>query len=445
MRLTIIWSGLLGMLTLAAAGRANAAGTYWDVSYEPSPEPAELQLGVSYTLWLPDQVKKVRALIVHQHGCGVGACQGGATAAYDLHWQALAKKWDCGLLGPSYRQAKEQSCRLWCDPRAGSQKAFLKALDDLAKKSNHPELARAPWCLWGHSGGGFWASLMQTLYPQRIVAVWCRSGTAFAYWQRGEIPTPDLPEAVYGIPVVCNPGVKENDHERFRAAWDGAWAMFEAYRAKKALIAFAPDPRTSHECGDSRYLAIPFFDACLGLRLPDKQKTGAPLRPIDLRAGWLAVPLSSKAEPADCFQGKVEQSVWLPNRQVAEAWSEYVRIGYVTDRSPPPAPRCVRVAADAAGCVAITWETEADLESGLTAFEIERDGQPLLRVPEKPIARFGRPLFQPMSYHDTPEKPLPDMRCVDPAPQPGKKHTYRVIAVNSSDLRSAPSTPATLP
>ena len=63
-----------------------------------------------------DSAKTVRGIIIHQHGCGEGACKSGETAAYDLHWQALAAKWDCALLGPSYRQAQEQSCRLWCDP-----------------------------------------------------------------------------------------------------------------------------------------------------------------------------------------------------------------------------------------------------------------------------------------------------------------------------------------
>jgi hypothetical protein len=45
---------------------------------------------VTYTLWIADGVAKLRGIIVHQHGCGSGACKGGATAAYDPHWQALA-------------------------------------------------------------------------------------------------------------------------------------------------------------------------------------------------------------------------------------------------------------------------------------------------------------------------------------------------------------------
>ncbi len=112
------------------------------------------------------------------------ASKEGATAAYDLHWQALAKKWDCALLGPSYHVLNEKTditpggSELWFDPRRGSEKAFLKALDDLAAKSEHPEMKTIPWVLWGHSGGGFWSDVMTTLHPDRVVAVWMRSGTA---------------------------------------------------------------------------------------------------------------------------------------------------------------------------------------------------------------------------------------------------------------------------
>jgi poly(3-hydroxybutyrate) depolymerase len=257
MRITIQFS-ISAMLVLGLAASTPAAGRYLEAAYPASSESGGLKMGVTYTLWIPDGIKKIRGIIVHQHGCGVGACKGGATAAYDLHWQALAKKWDCALLGPSYHQEEKQDCRLWCDPRNGSRATFLKALRDFAKQAKHPEIATVPWCLWGHSGGGFWASLMQTSDPERIVAIWFRSGTAFATWEKGGIARPTIPAAAYSIPIMLNPGGKEKGDKRFNGAWTGSLAMFTAYRAKGAPAGFAPDPRTSHECGDSRYLAIPF-------------------------------------------------------------------------------------------------------------------------------------------------------------------------------------------
>ncbi len=426
-------------LFLVAITSAPAAGQYHEISYPPSTQAGELQLGVTYTLWIPDGVTRLRGIIVHQHGCGSGACKGGETAAYDLHWQALAKKWDCALLGPSYHQDDKQNCRLWCDPRNGSARTFLKALGELAGKSKHPELDSVPWCLWGHSGGGFWASLMQTAYPDRIVAIWFRSGTAYATWEKGDIARPEIPPAAYAIPMMCNPGAKEKGDKRFDGAWTGSLAMFKAYRAKGAPVGFAPDPRTSHECGDSRYLAIPFFDACLALRLPDKDSKDQKLKPVDLKAGWLAPLLGEKAEAAAKYTGKVDEAVWLPSEAVAKAWEEYVKSGAVSDTTPPPAPFGVKVAVQPDKSVEITWDAEADVESGLQAFVIQRDGKDLMQIPEKPVGRYGRPLFQVMSYHDTPERPLPAMRYVDRDAKGGDQHEYRVIAVNGVGLKSAPS------
>ena len=67
-----------------------------------------------------------------------------------------------------------------------------------------------------------------------------------------------------------------------------------------------------------------------------------------------------------------------------------------------------------------------------------RDGQELAKLPERPIGKFGRPLFQSMTYHDTPSQPMPEMRYVDASATPVEKHIYSIITVNSFGLRSEP-------
>ena len=407
---------------------------YYSTTYEQPENPAEgqLQIGVTYTLWIPEGLKQVRGIIVHQHGCGEGSCKGSVTAAHDLHWQELARRNGCALLGPSFHQVQAQNCRLWCDPRNGSSQIFTDSLKKLAELSGHPEVATAPWCLWGHSGGGFWSSLMQMQYPERIVAIWFQSGTAFGYWTKGEIEAPTIPEAAMQVPMMANPGFKEKGHERFRRAWDGSLAMFKAYRAKGAPIGFAPDPQTGHETGDSRYLAIPFFDACLKLRLPDQ--VGSPLKKVDIEQGWLA-PLNSEETPVpfDQYSGDKATAVWLPNQTVALAWLDFVKTGTVGDQTPPPAPTNVKVDSKTG---TITWNAGTDFESGLQQFLVQRDGKTIGQVPEKPTNRFGRPLFQNMSYGDTPVLPLLKFQFVDKAAEPGKAHQYEVISVNTAGLKS---------
>ncbi len=67
------------------------------------------------------------------------------------------------------------------------------------------------------------------------------------------------------------------------------------------------------------------------------------------------------------------------------------------------------------------------------------DGQEVARVPDQPIGKFGRALFQSMTYHDTPSQPMPEMRYLDASARSDEKHNYAVITVNSAGLRSGPS------
>jgi hypothetical protein len=420
------------VLLFGFSSACMAQGTIHSVRYEPSTKPGELIFGVTYRVWIPEGLKKIRGVIVHQHGCGKGACQGGRTAADDLHWQALAEKWQFALLGPSFEQEDGQNCRMWCDPRNGSRARFLQALDDLAKASGHAELATVPWCLWGHSGGAFWASLMMISDPQRIAAVWLRSGTGFSAWEKGEIPKPEIPAATYKIPTICNPGLKERDDKRFSGAWTGAMAMFQAYRGQGAPIGFAPDPKTSHECGDSRYMAIPFFDACLKQQLaPDGS-----LKELSPNQFWLAGDWESEAVPASSFKGDLKTSVWLPDAAFAKIWRNYVAHQKVVDETAPPSPASLKLTKTDNGGRKITWQASADLESGLAGFEISKDGKVIATLPEKPSTQFGRPLFQGMSYHDTPKEPLATMQFVDLNPSGGE---YEIRSVNTAGLKSEPA------
>ena len=414
-----------------------AVPPYYRVRYEASTKPGELVFPVNYTVWVPPGVKSLRGLIVHQHGCGEGSCKSGLTGAFDLHWQALARKHACALLSPSYEQPEKADCQLWCDPRNGSDLAFQKSLTELGVKSGHPELATVPWALWGHSGGGHWAGGMVLLHPERIAAAWLRSGVPPLKATEAKPEPYTISPAACQVPVMCNLGTKEGvtvKDGRFAGVWPGVESFFSAMRAKGALIAVSADPLTSHECGNQRYLAMPWFDACLTARLP--AKGGHPLKPMSTSQAWIA-PLHTGGTnviapvPAARFTGVKEQSVWLPNAAIAQAWVQYVQDTAVTDVTPPPAPTNLRVQGNE-----LTWEAEADLESGLAHFIIERDGQFLAKLPEQNQNPFGRPIFQNLQYSDTPTQPLVQMRFTDTKAEAGKTHRYRVIAVNTAGLKS---------
>jgi sugar lactone lactonase YvrE len=432
--------GLLG-----SPPTTRGAGQYLKVASPASTATNELIIAVTYTLWIPEGVATIRGIIVHQHGAGMMASQEGSTAAYDLHWQALAKKWDCALLGPCYHVLNDgdlgpAGSEYWFDPRRGSDKAFLRALGDFAAQSGHRELASVPWVLWGHSAGGIWSDVMNTLHPERVVAVFMRSGSTVIFRDRPvEFPRPQVPAAAYGVPTMCVAGVKENIVRK------AMLTSFQECRAKGGLIGLAIDPRTHHECGDTRYLAIPYLDACLAMRLPDKWSQDQTLKPMDPSLAWLAPATGGEAAPAEEYKGNVAEAVWLPNEAVAKAWMEYVKTGAVGDATPPPVPFNVQVTPRGEQGTRLTWDAEADFESGLRGFVVLRDGKEFAKVPEKPVGKFGRPLFQAMTYHDTPAQPLPGMDYLDSSAKAGEKHTYAIISVNSVGLKSKPSAEAPLP
>jgi len=338
------------------------------------------------------------------------------------------------LLAPSYKQPADADCQLWCDPRNGSSDAFQRCLVDLGVKSGHSELSKVPWALWGHSGGGHWAGGMALLHPHRVAAAWLRSGVPLL------TPNPDRPEikphtiadAALQVPLMCNPGTQEGvtvKDGRFKNVWPANETFFSSVRARGGLIGVAVDPLTAHECGNQRYLAIRWLDTCLSLRLPSIN--GKRLRSMPVEGTWLSQPTGFEAVAAIDLIGEPLKAAWLPSQSIAKSWMEYVKDTAVTDTTPPPAPTNLRVNKGK-----LSWEAEADLESGLAHFIIKRDGQFLANVPEQGKNRFGRPIFQNLQYSDTPTQPLETMQFTDVNQVAGKQHSYQVIAVNTVGLNS---------
>ena len=412
----------------------DAEPPYYRVRYEASTKAGELIFPVKYSMWIPPGVKTLKGLIVHQHGCGEGSCKSGLTGAWDLHWQALAKKHDCALISPSYEQPQKAQCQKWCDPREGSDAAFRRALVDLGKISGHPELATVPWALWGHSGGGHWAGGMTLLHPEKIVASWLRSGVPLVK-ANPDRPTikyyANISEEVLNVPIMCNPGTKEgvtDKKSKFARVWPANEVFLTELRAKGALVGVSIDPLTNHECGNSRYMAINWLDSCLTLRLPDAP--GGKLKPMPKNDVYLAGFLDKKAVPEAEYKGDKSKASWFHSKVIAKDWEHFVRDTAIPDETAPPAPTNVKVAGNV-----ISWDADADLESGIAHFIIERDGKFLAKV-EGPKNRFGRQLFQGLQYSDTPAFPLVEMKYEDKSQEAGKTHTYKVISVNTVGLKS---------
>src|SRR5450759_2107537 len=139
--------------------------------------------------------------------------------------------------------------------------------------------------------------------------------------ERAPIKAHTLPDGALKVPVMCNLGTKEGVTEKgkqFAGVWPANEAFFNEVRGKGGLISVAVDPLTAHECGNQRYLAIPWLDACLTARLP--KSCVDPLTEMPTGRAWLATPGGFEAVPAAKFAGDPLKAAWLPNEAISRAW-----------------------------------------------------------------------------------------------------------------------------
>jgi pimeloyl-ACP methyl ester carboxylesterase len=333
-------------------------GYYYEVSVPPSKE--DDYQSADFRIWIPQDVQTIRGLIVKQHGCGDAAAATGLDHANDLQWQALATKHQFALIGAKFPSGK-QPCEYWVLVNYGSGDAFLEALHAFGEQSQHPELDLVPWVLWGHSGGADWSTQILQQYPERTIAVIAARGGALTLL--GSNPT------LASIPVLF--AIGEKDKLSIKELHDLPKQVFDRYRKLDAPWTLAIEAQTGHETGDTRLLAIPYLDAILTTRLPEH---GDSLRPIDLDLGWLGDTVTHKIAPVSQFEGNQREASWLPDRETARKWHQYVTKGKIAPTRKPTVPTKVQAIKTASTAVILTWSYTPDLENGLPSFRIYRDG-----------------------------------------------------------------------
>ena len=163
---------------------------------------------------------------------------------------------------------------------------------------------------------------------------------------------------------------------QFESVHKNSQAAFNTFRPEGAVWAIAIDPKSSHDCRNSRQLAIPFFDKMLLARLP---KEGTDLRAVMVGA-WAGDLETLKIMDQRFRRGEVIPTCWLIDEDFAKKWQEYCQTGEVKDITAPPSPTDV-VAGVADKGVTLTWKATADLGGGLKAFIVQRNG--------KVVATFG--------------------------------------------------------
>jgi len=391
------------------------------------PKQGKMIADAVFYCWMPDSVGTVRCVIVHLHGC---TREGDAEhMVNDLQWKALAKKWNAVFVAPRFTTGTNQTCVNWYNPDNGSARVFLEMLDDLSRRAAHPEIKTAPWALWGHSGGSIWITAMTGKYPERVAAAVAQSAAT-------EISNID---AALKVPILHHNGRQDVAHND---------TLFLNGRKKGAIWAHAINPDTQsnmdgHQCHDLRFLAIPWLDACLAMRLP--QPGQSKLRDIDASSAWLGDKTTKAIAPAASFAGDKLEACWFPNRTLAEKWVEYMEKGTITDTTPPPAPYGLS-GSYANRRMTLNWNAEADLESGIKTFIIYRNGSLMQILRYSNVTKYSSTMgYQRWNDGDHPSpSPAPEMTFTDTDVDDAGTYVYEVSCINWSDVTGPRSAPLTL-
>jgi pimeloyl-ACP methyl ester carboxylesterase len=367
----------------------------------------------NYSIFIPEGVKYIRGILIHQHGCGMEGT--GAAAAHDLQYQAFAKKWNLAVIGPDLYPVKGSSCRDWISPEDGSGASLLVAIQNFASMSSHPELNNAPWLLWGHSGGGHWVLKMLAAYPARILSAFCYSA-AFD-------PAITFPPTTGKIPVMlrhAGPGDLID-------CWPTATHVFLKFRALNSFASLVNNPSQTHNLAYTRYIAIPFFESVLAQRLPKKRS--ASLKDMDPRKAWVGDTLTYEVYKLADYKKSIDGMSLLPDAVTAAKWKEYGITGTVIDHTPPPAPAALQILTDTSRY--LTWNVRGDVESPIQYFNVYKNKQLIGRFPENGY-------YQTFDTNGDNAIPvIPPKTRFDLKVATKKSDTFSVTSVNQFNLESA--------
>jgi hypothetical protein len=227
---------------------------------------------------------------------------------------------------------------------------LLKALDDLAARSGHPEVARVPWITAGHSTAGIYCRNVAYWKPERVAGiVHVKSGN---FWQ--ESAKPPAPASFAGVPLVAingqmesfGPGKVDEPMDgkaeidtRYGRETQYVYARQDLQRLRAVdaqyLVAEVPEPGADHfHAGPSLYAFAAIFIKKTGqYRLPKLPlpagNAPVPPRPVRAEDGWLVDPDYNNptilAAPYAAYTGDRVKAMWHYDQEIAEAAQRWLR------------------------------------------------------------------------------------------------------------------------
>jgi dienelactone hydrolase len=230
----------------AATGFAGTKATF-DVEIPPGPNFAV----AAFRWWHPPEAGALLGIAVLVPGSN----SDGRAQVGDPFWQDFARAHSLALVGCWFKDRPHANMNIedYARASAGSGRALLDAVEQLAKAAAHPEAAAAPLLLWGHSAGGEFNYEFACWEPARVAAFVVNKG--------GYYFTHLAPAATRAVPGIFFVGGKD---EAFRI--QSIQGIFAVNRQAGAAWKLIVEPDAGHELGKTRELAVEFFAEVISRR-----------------------------------------------------------------------------------------------------------------------------------------------------------------------------------
>ena len=268
-------------------------------------------------LWIPENCKQVRAVIIGQHNMTEETIFEHPEFRKNMGKLGIAEIW----ITPGIDQR-------W-DVTKGTQQIFETMMKNLSEISGYTELEFAPVIPIGHSAMATYPWNFAAWNPERTLAVLSIHGdsprTHLTGYGRANLDWGT--RTIEGIPSLMVMGEDEWWEDRLITSFD--------YRREypNAPLAFLADAGHGHfDISDELidYLSL-FLKKTVEYRLPEHSSLDAPIQliPVEAKNGWLADRWRKNEKPTaeaasyDKYEGDKHHAFWYFDKEMADATEKY--------------------------------------------------------------------------------------------------------------------------
>ena len=247
-----------------------------------------------FKFWVPADAKALRGTVVLVPGSNGD----GRPMADDGFWQEFARKQSVALLACRFTDKPHEQPFIedYVNVSEGSGQALLDVVRKFAAVSQHPEVADAPFFMWGMSAGGQFNYEFTAWKPERVGAFIVNKGGIYF--------SALLSKAARNVPGLLFVGDKD-----LPSRIDTITGLFAVNRRGGARWALVVEPGAGHVVGKSKELGALFFEEMLAN--PQGAGFAGDLNTFEFQ------PAANPGTPGT-------PNAWLQTERLANAWKAAV-------------------------------------------------------------------------------------------------------------------------